>query len=102
MEMGIGVLKFFPADVYGGLSAMKAISGPFGAVKFIPTGGVNAQNLAEYLEAPFIHAVGGSWLCAKKDISEGNFERITSLCTQRRNGSWWFASLSWSYPPFFR
>ena len=80
MKLGLKVVKFFPAGVYGGLSAMKALSGPFGGIKFIPTGGVNAQNLAEYLAAPFIHAVGGSWVCPKADISAGNFEKITALC----------------------
>jgi len=64
---------------------MKALAGPFGDVKFIPTGGVNAQNMAEYLAAPFIHAVGGSWICPKADISEGNFEKITALCAEAKN-----------------
>ena len=82
MKLGIQIIKFFPAGVYGGLSAMKALSGPFGGIKFIPTGGVNAQNLAEYLAAPFIHAVGGSWVCPKADISAGNFEKITALCRE--------------------
>ena len=68
MSHGLKVVKFFPANVYGGLSAMKALSGPFGGIKFIPTGGVNDKNIAEYISAPFIHAVGGSWLCAKADI----------------------------------
>lgn len=84
MELGLKVLKFFPANVYGGLSAMKALSGPFGGIKFIPTGGVNAQNLAEYISAPFIHAVGGSWVCPKADISAGHFEKITQLCREAR------------------
>lgn len=84
MELGLKVVKFFPANVYGGLSAMKALSGPFGGVKFIPTGGVNAQNLAEFIAAPFIHAVGGSWVCPKADISAGNFEKITALCAEAR------------------
>ena len=82
MRLGLKVVKFFPAGVYGGLSAMKALSGPFGGIKFIPTGGVNAQNLAEYISAPFIHAVGGSWVCPKADISAGNFEKITALCRE--------------------
>ena len=82
MKLGLNVVKFFPAGVYGGLSAMKALSGPFGGIKFIPTGGVNAQNLAEYISAPFIHAVGGSWVCPKTDISAGNFEKITALCRE--------------------
>ena len=82
MKLGLKVVKFFPAGVYGGLPAMKALSGPFGGIKFIPTGGVNAQNLAEYISAPFIHAVGGSWVCPKADISAGNFEKITALCRE--------------------
>ena len=84
MACGLKVVKFFPANVYGGLSAMKALSGPFGGIKFIPTGGVNDKNLAEYISAPFIHAVGGSWLCAKADIAAHNFDKITSLCKEAR------------------
>ena len=63
---------------------MKALAGPFGGIKFIPTGGVNGDNLAEYAAAPFVHAVGGSWVCAKSDISAGNFEKITELCKQAK------------------
>ena len=84
MSHGLKVVKFFPANVYGGLSAMKALSGPFGGIKFIPTGGVNDKNLAEYISAPFIHAVGGSWVCPKADIAAGNFEKITKLCKEAR------------------
>ncbi len=84
MELGLGTVKFFPANVYGGLSAMKALNGPFPKMKFIPTGGVNAANLAEYLAAPFIQAVGGSWLCAKADIAAGSFDKITALCQEAR------------------
>lgn len=84
MSRGLKTVKFFPANVYGGLSAMKALSGPFPGLKFIPTGGVSGQNLGEYLSAPFIHAVGGSWLCTKTDISDHNFEKITALCTSAR------------------
>ena len=83
-KLGLNVLKFFPANVYGGLSAMKALSGPFGGVRFIPTGGINGENAAQYLAAPFIHAVGGSWLCTRSDIAAGNFDRITALCREVR------------------
>ena len=79
--------KFFPAGVYGGLSAMKALSGPFGGIKFIPTGGVNTQNIGEFIAAPFIHAVGGSWVCPKADIAAGKFEKITELCKQARSAA---------------
>ncbi|HWR23560.1 MAG TPA: bifunctional 4-hydroxy-2-oxoglutarate aldolase/2-dehydro-3-deoxy-phosphogluconate aldolase [Feifaniaceae bacterium] len=84
LSLGINVVKFFPANVYGGLSAMKALAAPFGKVKFIPTGGVSEKNLAEYMGVPYIYAVGGSWLCAKEDISAGNFEKITALCREAR------------------
>lgn len=82
IKLGLNVVKFFPAGVYGGLKAMKALSAPFGRIKFIPTGGVDAKNLKEYLEAPFVHAVGGSWLCPKKEIAAGNFDAVTALCRE--------------------
>ena len=84
MKLGLKVVKFFPAGVYGGLSAMKALSGPFGGIRFIPTGGVNAQNLGEFIAAPYVHAVGGSWVCPKADIAAGNFDKITELCAQAK------------------
>lgn len=84
LKRGLSVVKFFPAGIYGGLKAMKALSAPFGQVKFIPTGGVSADNLAEYAAAPFVHAVGGSWLCPKADVAAGNFAHITELCAQSR------------------
>lgn len=84
MKLGIGVFKFFPANVYGGLTAMKSLAAPFTSAKFIPTGGVNSGNIDEYISAPFIHAVGGSWVCPKADISAGNFDKITALCAQAR------------------
>ena len=84
LKRGLSVVKFFPAGIYGGLKAMKALAAPFGQVKFIPTGGVSADNLAEYAAAPFVHAVGGSWLCPKADVAVGNFARVTELCAQSR------------------
>ena len=84
LKHGLKVLKFFPANVYGGLSAIKSLAGPFGGVKFIPTGGVNVQNLAEFISSPYIHAVGGSWICPKADIAAGNFDKITALCKEAR------------------
>lgn len=84
MRHGLKVMKFFPANVYGGLGALKALAGPFGGVKFIPTGGVSAANLAEFIKSPYIHAVGGSWVCPKAEISAHNFEKITALCREAR------------------
>ena len=84
MMEGLKVVKFFPANVYGGLNAMKNLSAPFGGIKFIPTGGVNADNIGEYITAPFVYAVGGSWVCPKADITAGNFEKITALCAEAK------------------
>lgn len=81
---GVRVVKIFPAGGCGGLDTMGALAGPFGGMKFIPTGGVNEKNLSEYLAAPFVFAVGGSWLCTKADIAAHNFERITALCAEAR------------------
>ena len=82
--MGLNVVKFFPAGVYGGLKALKALSAPFVGMKFIPTGGVSEENLAEFLKASFIHAVGGSWVCTAKDVDEGNWDGITAKCAAAR------------------
>ena len=80
----LNVLKFFPANVYGGLKALKSLSGPFPGTKFIPTGGVSNENIAEFACSPIIHAVGGSWTVPKKEINEGNFEKVTELCAEAR------------------
>ena len=69
LELGITTVKFFPANVYGGLKALKALSGPFPQGKFIPTGGVDLTNLKEFLEFDKIFAVGGSFMM-KGDITE--------------------------------
>ncbi len=87
IKLGLKVVKFFPANVYGGLNAMKNLSAPFVGIKFIPTGGVNADNIRDYVSAPYIHAVGGSWVCPKPDIAAGNFEKITALCAQARQAA---------------
>ena len=67
LEFGITTVKFFPANVYGGLSALKALSGPFPQVKFLPTGGVDLSNIREFLAFDKIVAVGGSFMM-KGDI----------------------------------
>lgn len=84
MKLGLKVLKFFPAGVYGGLSAMKALAAPFVGIKFVPTGGVSEKNLGEFIAAPYVFAVGGSWVCAKADIAAHNFDKITALCKEAR------------------
>ena len=84
MNHGLKLVKFFPANVYGGLNAMKNLSAPFVGMKFLPTGGVNTANIKEYWDAPFIHAVGGSWVCPKDAIAAGDWEKITNLCAEAR------------------
>ena len=79
ISLGLDVVKFFPANVYGGLKALKALAAPFTGVKFLPTGGINEENMSEYAEAPFIIAIGGSFVCTKKDIKDNNFDKITEL-----------------------
>ena len=75
----LNVLKFFPAEAAGGVKTLKAISGPYGNIKFVPTGGITLGNLEEYLSLPNVVACGGSWLVKKDDISSGEFDKIESL-----------------------
>lgn len=81
IKAGLSVIKFFPANVYGGIGAIKALAGPFSGIQFIPTGGVSETNLKEYL-IPEVLAVGGGWLCPRKDIAERRFEKITEICAR--------------------
>lgn|GEM_PF-9385 len=67
---GINIVKFFPADIYGGLKAMKALSGPLPDVKFLPTGGVNGENFTDYLKEKFIFGVGGSFVLTEEGIKK--------------------------------
>ena len=87
VNRGLKVVKFFPANVYGGLNAMKNLSAPFVGIKFLPTSGVNTGNIKEYVDAPFVHAVGGSWVCTKADIAAGQWEKITLLCQEARKAA---------------
>jgi 2-dehydro-3-deoxyphosphogluconate aldolase/(4S)-4-hydroxy-2-oxoglutarate aldolase len=78
LELEIDVVKFFPADVNGGVSAIKAFAAPFAGVKFVPTGGVSIQNLASYLEHPAVLAVGGSWMVARPAIASHDWNGIAA------------------------
>jgi 2-dehydro-3-deoxyphosphogluconate aldolase/(4S)-4-hydroxy-2-oxoglutarate aldolase len=79
---GVKILKFFPAETVGGLSAVRALAGPFPDVAFIPTGGIGPGNLAGYLQCQSVLAVGGSWMASRDDIKNGEFARITELSAQ--------------------
>jgi 2-dehydro-3-deoxyphosphogluconate aldolase/(4S)-4-hydroxy-2-oxoglutarate aldolase len=78
LGFGLEVLKFFPAEAFGGLKTLKAMSGPYGAIKFIPTGGISPNNLVEYLQFPKTLACGGTWIAKSNLISGGHFDQILS------------------------
>lgn len=82
LNKGLNVLKFFPAEVAGGIQALKAIGGPYGGVRFIPTGGISPANLSDYLSLPMVHACGGSWVAKKQLIADGDFEQISALAAE--------------------
>lgn len=82
MNYGLKLVKFFPAEVYGGVKTLKALSGPFGAMKFVPTGGVGLNNLTEYLDLPNVAAVGGSFVPPTKMVKEKDWAGISKLCRQ--------------------
>ncbi|MGB5488249.1 MAG: bifunctional 4-hydroxy-2-oxoglutarate aldolase/2-dehydro-3-deoxy-phosphogluconate aldolase, partial [Lysobacterales bacterium] len=81
-NMGLRSLKFFPASLSGGPAMIKALGSVFKDVKFMPTGGVSAGNLADYVALPQVLACGGSWLTPKSAIAEGNYQIITDLAAE--------------------
>jgi 2-dehydro-3-deoxyphosphogluconate aldolase/(4S)-4-hydroxy-2-oxoglutarate aldolase len=81
-DLGIDTVKFFPAATYGGPAAVKALSGPFGSMRFVPTGGVNPGNLTDYLRLSRVPAVGGSWMVSKADIAAKRYGRIAELAAE--------------------
>ena len=87
LSYGLDTVKFFPANIYGGLVAMKHLCAPFAGLKFVPTGGINNDNIHEFAAASFVHAVGGSWVCPKADIVAGNWDKITNLCIEARKAA---------------
>jgi 2-dehydro-3-deoxyphosphogluconate aldolase / (4S)-4-hydroxy-2-oxoglutarate aldolase len=84
LELGWKNLKFFPAETFGGVNALKALSGPFGhtGVKFIPTGGITAATLPNYLAVPQVAAIGGSWMAERKLVAEKAWDKITALTAE--------------------
>jgi 2-dehydro-3-deoxyphosphogluconate aldolase / (4S)-4-hydroxy-2-oxoglutarate aldolase len=79
IELGLEVVKFFPAEAAGGLNMIKAMSAPYVNMKFMPTGGINAKNLNSYLDFPKIIACGGSWMVSDDLIKAGDFDKIKQL-----------------------
>jgi 2-dehydro-3-deoxyphosphogluconate aldolase/(4S)-4-hydroxy-2-oxoglutarate aldolase len=79
LSLGVKHMKFFPAEAFGGLTTLKAISAPYGDVRFIPTGGIGPHNYTDYLKFDRIHACGGSWMVPTDAISSGDWKRIETL-----------------------
>jgi 2-dehydro-3-deoxyphosphogluconate aldolase/(4S)-4-hydroxy-2-oxoglutarate aldolase len=84
LDLGWKCLKFFPAEAAGGVAMVKALAGPFShtGVKFVPTGGINAANLASYLALPQVAALGGSWMAERKLVTEKAWAKITALTAE--------------------
>lgn len=82
LDLGLTALKFFPAEAFGGLKTLKAMSGPYTTVEFIPTGGINPSNLADYLSFAKVLACGGTWIAKSAIISAGGFDEIEKNARQ--------------------
>ncbi|MBQ8663799.1 MAG: bifunctional 4-hydroxy-2-oxoglutarate aldolase/2-dehydro-3-deoxy-phosphogluconate aldolase [Eubacterium sp.] len=82
VKRGLKVVKFFPAEQFGGVATIKALAAPYPGVKFMPTGGVNAKNLEEYLNFDKIIACGGSWMVSGALVKEGKFDEIKKLTAE--------------------
>lgn len=81
-NLGYRRFKLFPAEVAGGVAALKAFAGPFGDVRFCPTGGLNPGNLQRYMQQPNVMCVGGSWMLDDTWIRNGDWQRITRACAE--------------------
>lgn len=84
LELGLDVVKFFPAEAAGGLAYIQALAAPYGGVKFMPTGGVSAANLASYLRCKAVLACGGSYLVTAALLESAGWGEVTRLCREAR------------------
>jgi 2-dehydro-3-deoxyphosphogluconate aldolase / (4S)-4-hydroxy-2-oxoglutarate aldolase len=82
MNLGLTVLKFFPAEGLGGIPMLEAMSAALPGVKYIPTGGITAGNMSSWLKLPIVHAVAGSWLVAPKLLADGAFGEVSRLASE--------------------
>lgn len=85
ISLGFDFLKFFPAQAAGGVKMIKALSAPYFGVKFMPTGGINLENLNDYLSLPSVFACGGSFMVASELLKEKRFDLITEVCRETVN-----------------
>lgn len=79
LEMGLTTLKFFPAEASGGINMVKSLLAPYTDIEIMPTGGINPNNIKDYLAIPRVLACGGTWMVDKKLIEEGNWEELAHL-----------------------
>jgi 2-dehydro-3-deoxyphosphogluconate aldolase / (4S)-4-hydroxy-2-oxoglutarate aldolase len=82
LDLGLSLLKFFPAEASGGVPSLRALRGPFPDVRFVPSGGITAANSADYLALPSVLAVGGSWMVAPELIASGDFDAVERLAAE--------------------
>ncbi|ACT07086.1 MULTISPECIES: bifunctional 4-hydroxy-2-oxoglutarate aldolase/2-dehydro-3-deoxy-phosphogluconate aldolase [Dickeya] len=87
MDYGLREFKFFPAEANGGVKALQAIAGPFGKIRFCPTGGISLKNYREYLALKSVLCVGGSWLVPADALESGDYDRITALAREAVAGA---------------
>lgn len=80
LDLGIDLVKFFPAEPSGGLSAIRALSAAFPGVRFVPTGGITAESVSAYLAHPAVAAVGGSWMVSPALLAAGRWDEVAALC----------------------
>ena len=81
-KLGITHSKFFPAELFGGVEAIAALAAPFVGHKFMPTGGVNVDNLSSYLSSVHVFGCGGTWMVKNDLVSEGDFDEVARLCSE--------------------
>lgn len=79
-NMGLNLVKFFPASVFGGVAALEAISAPFPEMKFLPTGGLSQEDVPAYLRLPCVPACGGSWMVRPEWLKKGDWAKVSAAC----------------------
>ncbi len=95
-DLGLDLVKFFPAETSGGAAAIRALSGPFPEMRFIPTGGLTPERLAAYAALPCVPAVGGSWMVTAALLRDGDWGQVTELSSRAVEA--WHAATRWSAP----
>ena len=85
IRMGLDTVKLFPAEVVGGTAMLRALAGPYGAMRFMPTGGIGMHNIAAYLREPNVLCCGGSWMVPADALRAGDFDGIRQLTEQAVN-----------------